>query len=133
MAFAEPKFELSEDDLDERTHVIAVSGEIHVSTAPEFSRRLNAAIAKGKTAVVLDLTGTEFIDSTGLSVLLNGLRRVTRQRGRMALVCINPTVLRLFEITRLDSTFDIRRTRDEALQAVRGSYEDGGGSAAGAP
>ena len=133
MAFAEPKFELSEDDLDERTHVIAVSGEIHVSTAPEFSRRLNAAIAKGKTAVVLDLTGTEFIDSTGLSVLLNGLRRVTRQRGRMALVCVNPTVLRLFEITRLDSTFDIRRTRDEALQAVRGSYEDGGGSTAGAP
>jgi anti-sigma B factor antagonist len=133
MAFAEPKFELSEDDLDERTHIIAVSGEIHVSTAPEFSRRLNAAIAKGKTAVVLDLTGTEFIDSTGLSVLLNGLRRVTRQRGRMALVCINPTVLRLFEITRLDSTFDIRRTRDEALQAVRGGYEDGGSSTAGAP
>ena len=132
MAFAEPEFELSEDDLDERTHIIAVSGEIHVSTAPEFSRRLNSAIAKGKTAVVLDLTGTEFIDSTGLSVLLNGLRRVTRQRGRMALVCINPTVLRLFEITRLDSTFDIRRTRDEALQAVRG-YEDGGGSTAGAP
>ena len=133
MAFAEPKFELSEDDLDERTHIIAVSGEIHVSTAPEFSRRLNAAIAKGKTAVVLDLTGTEFIDSTGLSVLLNGLRRVTRQRGRMALVCVNPTVLRLFEITRLDSTFDIRRTRDEALQAVRGGYEDGGSSTAGAP
>jgi anti-sigma B factor antagonist len=133
MAFAEPEFELSEDDLDERTHIIAVSGEIHVSTAPEFSRRLNAAIAKGKTAVVLDLTGTEFIDSTGLSVLLNGLRRVTRQRGRMALVCINPTVLRLFEITRLDSTFDIRRTRDEALQAVRGGYEDGADSTGGAP
>jgi anti-sigma B factor antagonist len=133
MAFAEPKFELSEDDLDERTHVIAVSGEIHVSTAPEFSRRLDAAIARGKTGLVLDLTPTEFIDSTGLSVLLNGLRRVTRQRGRMALVCINPTVLRLFEITRLDSTFDIRRTRDEALQAVRGGYEDGGSSTAGAP
>jgi anti-sigma B factor antagonist len=132
MAFTEPEFELSEDDLDERTHVIAVSGEIHVSTAPEFSRRLNAAIAKGKTAVVLDLTGTEFIDSTGLSVLLNGLRRVTRQRGRMALVCINPTVLRLFEITRLDSTFDIRRTREEALEAVRG-YDDAGGNTAGTP
>ena len=135
MAFAEPKFELSEDDLDERTHVIAVSGEIHVSTAPEFSRRLNAAIAKGKTAVVLDLTGTEFIDSTGLSVLLNGLRRVTRQRGRMALVCINPTVLRLFEITRLDTTFDIRPTRDEALEAVRGAGYNGtaDGSSDGAP
>src|SRR4051794_18075012 len=109
-----------EEDVDARTHVITVSGEIHVSTAPEFSRRLNAAIALGKTGLVLDLTPPEFIDSTGLSVLLNGLRRVTRQRGRMALVCTNPTVLRLFEITRLDSTFDIHATREEAGQAGRG-------------
>jgi anti-sigma B factor antagonist len=102
-----------------------VSGEIHVSTAPEFSRRLNAAIAHGKTAVVLDLSATEFIDSTGLSVLLNGLRRVTRQHGHMAIACSNPTVLRLFEITRLDSTFDIHATREDALRSVRGNGYNG--------
>ena len=118
MAFTEPEFQLMEEDVDARTHVITVSGEIHVSTAPEFSRRLDGAIAHGNN-LVLDLTPTEFIDSTGLSVLLNGLRKVTRQRGRMALVCTNPTVLRLFEITRLDATFDIHPTREEALSAVR--------------
>jgi anti-sigma B factor antagonist len=135
VAFTEPDFQLLEDDVDDHTHVITVSGEIHVSTAPEFSRRLDAAIARGKTGLVLDLTPTEFIDSTGLSVLLNGLRRVTRQRGRMVLVCTNPTVLRLFEITRLDTTFDIRATRDEAVQAVRGPRSNGAadGSSAGAP
>ena len=122
MAFTEPEFELSEEDLDRRTHVISVSGEIHVSTAPEFQRRLDAAISRGKTAVVLDLTETEFIDSTGLSVILNGLRRVTRQRGRMAIVCTNPTVRRLFEITRLDSTFDIHETREDALRTARSGY-----------
>ena len=120
-----------EEDVDARTHVITVSGEIHVSTAPEFSRRLNAAIARGKTGLVLDLTPTEFIDSTGLSVLLNGLRRVTRQRGRMALVCTNPTVLRLFEITRLDTTFDIHATREKALESVRVGYNGAAGSSAG--
>jgi anti-sigma B factor antagonist len=125
VAFAEPKFELSEEAVDDRTHVICVSGEIHVSTAPEFSRRLNVAIAGGKTAVVLDLTGVEFIDSTGLSVLLNGLRRVTRAGGRMALVCTNPTVMRLFEITRLDSTFEILGTRDAAVERVRTPPDDG--------
>src|SRR3954467_8475892 len=118
-----------EEDVDARTHVMTVSGEIHVSTAPEFSRRLNAAIAHGK-GLVLDLTPTEFIDSTGLSVLLNGLRKVTRQRGRMALVCTNPTVLRLFEITRLDSTFDIHPTREAALESVRAGHN--GAPAAGA-
>jgi anti-sigma B factor antagonist len=119
MTFATPQFDLTEEDLDERTHVIAVRGEIHVTTAPEFSRRLNEAIARGKTAVVLDLSAVEFIDSTGLSVLLNGLRRVTRAQGRLALVCANPTVLRLFEITKLDTTFDIRNSREDAIAAVR--------------
>jgi anti-sigma B factor antagonist len=135
VAYTEPEFQLAEEDLDGRTVVIAVSGEIHVSTAPEFSRRLNAAIAHGKTAVVLDLSATEFIDSTGLSVLLNGLRRVTRQHGRMAIVCTNPTVLRLFEITRLDSTFDIHATRDDALRSVHANGYNGSGAASsdGAP
>jgi anti-sigma B factor antagonist len=137
-SFAEPQFELFEDEVDERTHVIAVSGEIHVSTAPEFSIRLNDAIGQGKTSVVLDLAEVSFIDSTGLSVLLNGLRRVTRRGGRMAIVCTNPTVLRLFEITRLDTTFEIVDSREAAVAAVRRAGEgqdgrDGLGSSAGAP
>ena len=119
MSFGNPTFELCERELDPATTVIAVHGELHLSTAPEFSRRLNAAIADGKTAVVLDLSGVSFIDSTGLSVLLNALRRVTRRHGRMALVITNPTVLRLFEITRLDSTFDIRETLEDAVTHVQ--------------
>jgi anti-sigma B factor antagonist len=55
----------------------------------------------------------------------------------MAIVCTNPTVLRLFEITRLDTTFDIVGSRDDALRSVRGPAGDqpdgDGGSSAGAP
>jgi anti-sigma B factor antagonist len=119
VSFASPQFELSDESLDDTTHLIAVRGEVHVSTAPEFSERLNDAIAKGKTGVVIDMTDVEFIDSTGLSVLLNALRRVTRQQGALALAVSNPTVLRLFEITRLDSTFDIAPTREEAISRVQ--------------
>ena len=113
-----PHFELTSELLDARTHVIHVKGEIHVSTAQEFAQRLDDAISQDATAIVLDLTEVEFIDSTGLSVLLNGLRRLTRRKGNLVLVCTNPTVLRLFEITRLDSTFDIVGTREEALAHV---------------
>jgi anti-sigma B factor antagonist len=119
MEFDAPNFDLSEEALDESTVQLRVRGEIHASTAPEFSERLNDAIATGKTGVILDLTGVEFIDSTGLSVLLNGLRRVTRARGTMVLACANPTVLRLFEITKLDSTFEILPTCDEAIARLR--------------
>lgn len=130
MSFAEPKSRIRERDVDERTTIVAVEGEIHVSTAPEFSGVLNAAIDGGRTALVLDLTGVMFIDSTGLSVLLTALRRVTHAGGRMALVCSNPTVLRLFEITRLDTTFDIHAEVETAVALVQATA---GGSEAGAP
>lgn len=141
MSFASPSFQLDEQAIDDDTHLIAVRGEVHVSTAPEFSDRLNDAIATGKSGVVIDMTDVAFIDSTGLSVLLNALRRVTRQQGTLALAVSNPTVLRLFEITRLDSTFDILPDRDAAIARVkRGQAEparpdqaDGAGSSAGAP
>ncbi len=127
------QFDVFDESLDARTHLIRVRGEIHVSTAPQLSERLNEAIADGKTAVVLDLSEVEFIDSTGLSVLLNGLRGIIRRQGAMALVCANPTVLRLFQITRLDRTFDIHPARAPALARVRAQTEGAAGSSDGAP
>jgi len=119
-----PRFEVDEHSAD-GAHVINVRGEIHVTTAPEFSQRLTSAIEAGSTALVLDLSGVEFIDSTGLSVLLNALRRVHQLHGAMALVCANPTVLRLFEITKLDSTFDIFGDRASAVAHVSGAAGPG--------
>ena len=127
-----PRFELSEQGDDSGAYIISVRGEIHMTTAPGFSQRLQEAIDQGHTAVVLDLSEVEFIDSTGLSVLLNGLRRVTQLQGRLALVCANPTVLRLFQITSLDKTFDIFPGRAAACAHVS-QGQSGGGSSAGAP
>ncbi len=116
--FPKPHFDVIEEDLDDDTRVIAAAGEIHVSTAPALAEQLTAALQAGRTRIVLDFTEVEFIDSTGLSVLLNALRRLARRDGALSLVCTNPTVLRLFEITRLDATFDIVQTRDQALAHV---------------
>jgi len=114
-----PRFEVEDESLD-AVRVISVRGEIHLSTAPEFSQRLTSAIEAGHTRIVLDFTAVEFIDSTGLSVLLNGLRRLSQLDGRLAIVCANPTVLRLFAVTRLDSTFDIFADRESAIAHVAG-------------
>jgi anti-anti-sigma factor len=130
VSFAEPRFVTRERDIDDRTAVVSVEGEIHVSTAPEFSGVLAATIGAGRRFLVLDLSGVMFIDSTGLSVLLNALRRLTRAGGAMTLVCRNPTVLRLFEITKLDTTFTIHADLEPALAAVQAAA---GGSDSGAP
>ena len=113
-----PHFELREQSSERGAHVICVRGEIHLTTAPRFSEHLTEAIESGKTAIVLDMSGVEFIDSTGLSVLLNGLRLMGQRQGRLALVSANPTVLRLFHITGLEGTFDIFGDRDAAIAHV---------------
>lgn len=120
-----PHFELGEEDSDSGAHIINVRGEIHLSTAPEFSRQLTAVIESGKTTLVLDLSEVEFIDSTGLSMLLSVLRLVTQKQGHLALVCSNPTVLRLFQITRLVETFDIFPDRAAAVAHVTGGNSNG--------
>jgi len=130
VTFAEPRFSLSEWRLDDRTAIASVRGEIHVSTAPELNDALTEALVSGPTNLVVDLTAVEFIDSTGLSVLLSALRQVTRAGGRMPVVCRNPTVLRLFEITQLDRTFDLHADLDAALTALQ---PDAGASNSGAP
>lgn len=127
------EFDVFAESLDARTHLIKVRGEIHITTAPQLSQRLDEAIAGGMTAVVLDLTEVELIDSTGLSALLNGLRRIIRRQGAMALACANPTVLRLFQITRLETTFDILPTRAAALARVRAQTTGAAGISDGAP
>jgi anti-sigma B factor antagonist len=119
-----PHFELTEEHSVDGVDIVSVSGEIHVTTAPRFRQALDTIIDRGEATLVLDLSAVEFIDSTGLSVLLNGLRLVNQRHGRMALVCSNPTVLRLFQITSLDSTFEIYSDRAEAISRVTEPRED---------
>jgi anti-sigma B factor antagonist len=125
-----PHFELAAERSDAGVQVVNVSGEIHVSTAPSFREQLTEVIESGGSALVLDLSGVEFIDSTGLSVLLNGLRLVSQRHGHLALVCTNPTVMRLFQITSLDATFDIFEARAAAVAHV---LQPADGSSDGAP
>jgi anti-sigma B factor antagonist len=111
-----PHLEVSTEAPDAATRVVALRGELDVATVPAFREALNP-LADDETVqcVVVDLVEVTFIDSTGLMTLLNALRRVVRREGRLVIACNNPTVLRLFEATRTDATFEIVPTREQAL------------------
>lgn len=98
--------------------VLTVAGEVDVASAPELSTRLNVAVRCTSGGVVVDLSHVELIDSTGIAVLLNALRRMTRARRRLALVCPPGAVQRALRLTRLDSTFLVRENLDEAVMAA---------------
>jgi anti-anti-sigma factor len=87
--------------------VLAVAGEIHVSTAPELSEALNRAIASGRTRLVLDFSEVEFIDSTGLSLLVQAKQRIESQGHRFALRQPTERVRRVLEISGLAELFTI--------------------------
>ncbi|MEA2391707.1 MAG: anti-sigma factor antagonist [Solirubrobacteraceae bacterium] len=97
------------------THIISATGELDSFTSPELSHSIGKAIEAGQTDLLLDLNQVTFLDSTGLGVLLNALRRLARAGGRLRLVCDVPAVLRVFQTTRLDRDFAIFPTRDHAL------------------
>jgi anti-sigma B factor antagonist len=123
-----PQLNVTEEDVDDHTHILALRGELDVATVPRLADPLREAIAAGKTAVVIDLGELTFLDSTGLMVLLNGLRRVVRQGGNLVIMCTNPTVLRLFDITGTASTFTVVDSREKALAAATGGAAGAGGA-----
>ena len=108
-------FGIEDRTIDDSTHVVAVTGEIDLFTAPEFKQRVSAPIDAGATHVIVDLTATTFIDSSSLGVLIGAHRRLLRLQGRLVVVCNNDAIVKTFRITGLDGVFTIVGTLDEAL------------------
>jgi anti-sigma B factor antagonist len=100
--------------------VLAVSGEIDIATAPMLRERIHALLAEEKFRVVVDLDDVGFLDSTALGVLVGGLKRARTDGGEIRIACAQPRVRKVFEITRLDSAFDLFDTVGEAVRGARG-------------
>jgi anti-sigma B factor antagonist len=99
--------------------VLTVSGEIDIATAPSLRERLHALLAEDKRQIVIDLEDVGFLDSTALGVLVGVLKRARSEDGEVRIVCTQPRVRKVFEITRLDSAFDLFDSVDEAVRGAR--------------
>jgi anti-sigma B factor antagonist len=90
--------------------VVAVGGEIDVYTAPQLREKLINLVESGSYHLIVDMEAVEFLDSTGLGVLVGGLKRVRAHDGWIDLVCTQTRILRIFRITGLSNVFDIYDT-----------------------
>ena len=97
--------------------VIAVGGEIDVYTAPKLRERLISLVEDGSYQLIVDMESVEFLDSTGLGVLVGGLKRVRAHDGWIDLVCTQSRILRIFRITGLNRVFNIYDTVSDAIAA----------------
>ena len=95
--------------------VVDVEGEIDVYTAPRLRELLIELVNSGFYQLVVNMEKVEFLDSTGLGVLVGGLKRVRAHDGSLDLVCTQERILKIFRITGLTKVFGIHDTVDEAI------------------
>jgi anti-sigma B factor antagonist len=93
--------------------VVAVRGEIDAYTSPRLREQLTRLMDEGQHQIVVDLEGVEFMDSTGLGVLVAALKRAKEHDGDVSLVCTSPQILRVLSITGLDRVFQVRTAVDD--------------------
>ena len=98
--------------------VVEVGGEIDVYTAPKLREALIELVQGGTYVIVVDMEQVEFLDSTGLGVLVGGLKRVRSHDGSMTLVCTQERLLKIFRITGLTRVFEIHPDVDAAVGAT---------------
>jgi anti-sigma B factor antagonist len=100
--------------------VVDVGGEIDIYTAPRLRELLIDLVSKNNYQLVINMDKVEFLDSTGLGVLVGGLKRVRAHDGSLDLVCTQELILKIFRITGLTKVFGIHRTVNQAIAAQKG-------------
>jgi anti-sigma B factor antagonist len=98
---------------------VAVHGEVDIAVAPDLELRLDAAIRASQGVFVLDLDDVEFLDSSGLGVILRARALLGREDRALAIVCRPGPVRRLFEVAGVADLLFVFGSRAEAAAALK--------------
>lgn len=100
--------------------VIAVEGELDMNTATDLERELEGPVAAAKTPLLIDLSRCEFIDSTGIALIVRSWQTLDGDgNGQFALCGIGHQVKRVLDITGLEQTIPTHSSREQALERLR--------------
>jgi anti-sigma B factor antagonist len=100
------------------TDVLTLRGEIDVYTAPRLRQAIIDLVEGGARHIVVDMGAVDFLDSTGLGVLVGGLKRVKVRDGELSIVTSQDKILKIFDITGLNKVFSIHDSLDAAVGAA---------------
>jgi anti-sigma B factor antagonist len=101
--------------------IVRVVGDLDLESAPALTAALKARI--GPRPIVLDLGGVEFMDSTGLGVLVGAHKETAAHGGALVLAAASPRVQKIFKVTKLHKVFALHETVDEAVESLAGHLE----------
>jgi anti-sigma B factor antagonist len=116
-------FETASSEVD-GVRVVAVRGELDLSTAPDLEGPLDEALSGGDVSVLIDLTECEFIDSTGIAMIVRAWQQLDgdeERAGKLVIANNNDQVQRVLEISGLNLSISIHPSREVGLAALRGT------------
>lgn len=116
MAISPPRYQ--QLSLEGPRHVVVAEGAIDMRTAPLLAAALDEPIELGKTHVVLDMSAVTLVDSMAVHVLMGAARELRQRLGKLVLVSREPSVRRVFELTRLDLMAPLYESREAALRGL---------------
>lgn len=122
----EPKRESGNTDMEQREFttpqgdlvvILAPTGRLDITTAWQFRLKLQESISEDSPHILVNLSEVNFIDSSGLTSLVAGMRDADKIDGSFRICNVHPEAKLVFEVTMMDSVFDIYETEEEALAA----------------
>lgn len=108
--------ELKSRSVDEKTCIISAVGRLNAASAAILKDEMKAQVASGHSFLVIDLKETAFVDSSGLSALVSGLKLTREQGGTLSLSGLNEQTSTVLKLTLLDRIFQIYPDVDHALK-----------------
>ena len=100
--------------------ILAPTGRLDITTAWQFRLKLQECISSVTPHLVINLSQVNFIDSSGLTSLVAGMRDADKEKGSFRLCNVHPEAKLVFEVTMMDSVFEIYDTEEEAIGAAEG-------------
>ena len=97
--------------------VVDVEGQLIVGNRQELKQKVLDELEKGERKFLIDFTQTGYIDSSGLGVLVSLSKKIREHGGELRLADLNDDLQTLFELTKLDTLFQISDTKERALEA----------------
>jgi len=106
-------------NIEEKSSVIIlkIDGEVDLYNAPQIKDTVRKQIDQGKNAVLIDLGGVSYIDSSGIGALISSLSNLKKAGGILKICNIHGSVKKVFELTKLTGFFEIFEQREQALSS----------------
>ena len=105
--------------VNNQVDIVELTGQLVMANAAEAQKALKKIVEGGSNRLVIDFSGVDFMDSSGLSVLVLALKWIHAQKGRMALSNVSAKVQSLLALTRLNEAFEIFASAQAAADHLR--------------